>query len=58
VVVIVLATVVLEAVAYLVYRNATDGVFVNMAVAVYGLVACAGVWVIDRLISRMRRPGA
>jgi hypothetical protein len=57
-VVIVVATVVLEVVAYLVYRNAIDGVFVNMAVAVYGLFAFAGLWAIDRLVRRVRRRSA
>src|SRR6266550_656523 len=51
----VIATVVLGVVAYLVYRNAIDGVFVNMAVAVYGLFAFAALWAIDRLVRRVRR---
>jgi hypothetical protein len=55
---IIVVTVVLEVIAFRVYRNATDGVFVNLAVAVYGLFTFAGLWAIDRLVRRMRRRSA
>ena len=51
-------TAVMEVVAYLVYRDATDGVFVNIAVAVYGLLTLLALWATDRLVRRVRRRNA
>lgn len=51
----VVATVVLEVLAYYHYRNAIDGIFVNLAVAIYGLIAIAVIWVADRVVRHIRR---
>ena len=49
------ALIVLEVIAYLAYRDSTDGVFANLAIAMYGLVALVAIWVIDRIVGRLRR---
>jgi membrane protein YdbS with pleckstrin-like domain len=51
------AVVVMEIVAYFVYRDAIDGVFANLAIAIYGLFALVAVWVIDRLVRYLHRRG-
>ena len=55
--VVVVAVVVLEIVAYFVYRDAIDGVLANLAIAIYGLFVLLAVWGIDRLTRRLRRRG-
>ena len=55
---VVAAVVVLEIVAYFVYRDVIDGVFANVAIAIYGLFALVAVWGIDRLTRHLRRRGA
>ena len=52
---IVIATTILEVVAFYVYRQATDTVLLNLAIAVYGITAIIVVWGIDALIRRQRR---
>lgn len=52
---LVLLTVGLEAWAYIAYRNATDGVFANVAILVYGIVAVFLVKVIDDVVRHLRR---
>jgi hypothetical protein len=55
--VVVVAIVVLEIVAYFVYRDAIDGVLANLAIAIYGLFVLVAVWGIDRLTRYLRRRG-
>ena len=54
---VIVATVILEVVAYLVYRDAVDGqaILANVAIAVYALLAIAAISLIDRAARAVMR---
>ncbi len=53
--VIVVLAIGLEVWAYIAYRNATDGVFVNAAILIYTLIAIGVVKALDVIVRRWRR---
>jgi hypothetical protein len=54
-IVVVAATLVLEVIAYLIYRDATDAIFVNVGILLYAGIALAVVGCVDRLVRSHRR---
>ena len=52
---VVVLTIGLEVWAYIAYRNATDGVFVNAAILIYALIAIGVIKALDVIVRRVLR---